>query len=79
VSEEPADGDASRWLIEDGAGISAFGPIPDGHEGHYQPSAEDLKKGFRVAFDASIEIASERAKIAQECVQDLFDAEAGES
>ena len=76
-SPDPSkDPEFLRFLRENNReGIPAAGAIPNGHEGPYMPSKEELIKGARSAAKAVVRMAQARAKAAEEQINMLFQQE----
>ena len=65
-----------RYLKEnDREGTPAAGAIPNGHEGPYMPSKEELIEGARIAAEAVVRMAQARVKAAEEQINMLFQQE----
>ena len=63
----------------DTEGMAVSGPIPEGHEGPYVPSVEELVEAIQVATEARLRAVRARAKIATERAASLIDPEKGAS
>ena len=61
------DVDLNRFVREfDTEGLLIAGSIPEGHEGPYEPSSEELEKAIQASLEANIRIAQARADVAIE-------------
>ena len=57
----------------DAEGIAVSGAIPEGHDGPYVPSAEELVVAIKVATEARVRAARARERIATERATSLID------
>jgi len=57
----------------DAEGLAVSGAIPEGHEGPYVPSAEELAEAIRFDAEARVRAIRAREKIATENVSSLID------
>jgi hypothetical protein len=61
------DDDLRGFISEfDTEGFFIAGPIPEGHEGPYEPSGEELEKAIQASLEANIRMARVRADLARE-------------
>jgi hypothetical protein len=61
----------------DTEGIAASGAIPEGHDGPYVPSVEELVQAIREGTDARLRAIRAREKIATERAPSLIEPEKG--
>ena len=59
--------------------VAASGAIPEGHDGPYVPSAEELVQAIREGTDARLRAIRARAKIATERAGSLIEPDEGAS
>lgn len=63
----------------DTEGIAVSGPIPEGHDGPYVPSVEELVEAIRVGAEARVRAVRAREKIATDRAASLIDPSKGSS
>ena len=68
----PSDEEAAWWFASSGRVVAAGGAIPDGHEGLYEPSAEELRQGFHATHKYETWAAGEHLRIAEAAANSLF-------
>ena len=64
--------EAQRWLATLAQPATAAGAIPAEHKGFYEPSAQELREGFRVTHKLNVQMAEEQTKRAESDVENLF-------
>jgi hypothetical protein len=79
-SADPLEDSKSDPLLtaRSGVAVPSGGVIPDGHEGIYQPSADEMRAGFREMLGARIDMLQIEAQIADEQIDLLFSPRASE-
>jgi hypothetical protein len=72
LGEFPQGEEAQRLLATLAQAATAAGAIPAEHKGFYQPSAKELREGFRVAHMLNVQMAEAQTKQAESDVESLF-------
>lgn len=79
--ETPDDRTDDLWsaAAENDLGpIMAAGPVPEGHEGVYWPTDDEILAGVKRAAEADLRLAQARASRAEDRMRTLFEREVDE-